>query len=108
MSRIVLRAARSAPFTSVSHLYVRQKNMSRRDITRTHDWFLADTRCQKWIIQCVACQQFGRKPETPQTIPKYRFDEMFPVIHLDDSGICQECRANATTGGITDKNENEK
>ena len=60
--------------------------------TRTLDWFLRDPRCRKWIQQCSACQQYGRKPETPETVPKFRFEEMFPIMDLDNEGLCQACR----------------
>ncbi len=63
-----------------------------RDETRTQDWFLRDPRCRKWIVQCAACGLFGRKPETSASVPKYRFEEMFPVLELDEVGVCQHCR----------------
>jgi hypothetical protein len=63
-----------------------------RTETRTLDWFLRDKRCQKWIVQCVACGAYGRKPETPISIPKYRFEEMFPIMQLDESGKCEQCQ----------------
>jgi hypothetical protein len=63
-----------------------------RDVTRTQDWFLRDPRCRRWIVQCAACRLFGRKPEAPAGMPKYRFEEMFPVMDLDERGICQHCR----------------
>jgi hypothetical protein len=68
--------------------------MSKRDITRTLEWFLRDKRCQKWIVQCSTCRAYGRKPETPLTIPKYRFEEMFPIMELDDDGRCEQCQQN--------------
>jgi hypothetical protein len=61
-----------------------------RTETRTLDWFLRDKRCQKWIVQCVACLAYGRKPETPG-IGKYRFEEMFPIMKLDQDGKCEQC-----------------
>jgi len=63
-----------------------------RDPTRTLDWFLTDKRCQKWIVQCVTCLTYGRKPETPISLPKYRFEEMFPIMELDDDGRCDQCQ----------------
>lgn len=66
--------------------------LTMRTETRTLAWFLADSRCRKWIVQCSACGQYGRKPETPNTIPKFRFEEMFPLMTLDDSLICEVCR----------------
>jgi hypothetical protein len=60
--------------------------------TRTLDWFLQDKRCQKWIVQCSTCRSYGRKPETPETIPKYRFEEMFPIMQLDTNGKCEQCQ----------------
>ena len=62
-----------------------------RTETRTLDWFLRDKRCQKWIVQCAACLAYGRKPETPASIPKYRFEEMFPIMVLDKEGLCEQC-----------------
>jgi hypothetical protein len=53
-----------------------------RTETRTQEWFLNDPRCRKWIVQCSACQQYGRKPEAPSSIPKFRFEEMFPLMPL--------------------------
>ena len=60
--------------------------------TRTFDWFLRDKRCQKWIVQCSACLAYGRKTETPVTIPKFRFEEMFPIMELDADGRCEQCQ----------------
>lgn len=68
-----------------------------RDETRTQDWFLRDPRCRKWIVQCAACGLFGRKLEAPVSLPKYRFEEMFPIMELDEVGVCQHCRV-ATSG----------
>lgn len=39
----------------------------------------------------MACLAYGRKPETPISIPKYRFEEMFPIMELDDDGRCEQC-----------------
>jgi hypothetical protein len=61
--------------------------------TRTQEWFLRDPRCRKWIIQCASCLEYGRKEETPSTIPKFRFEEMFPVMDLDVDGCCEQCHA---------------
>jgi hypothetical protein len=63
-----------------------------RDETRTQDWFLWDPRCGEWIVQCIACQQFGRKPEAPLCVLKFRFEEMFPLLEIDELGVCQHCR----------------
>jgi hypothetical protein len=62
-----------------------------RTETRTLVWHLRDKRCQKWIVQCVACRAYGRKPETPIHIGKARFEEMFPVMKLDEGGLCEQC-----------------
>ena len=62
-----------------------------RTETRTLEWFLADPRCRKWIVQCNACRMYGRKPETPASVPKYRFEEMFPFMPLDGHGRCPAC-----------------
>lgn len=51
-----------------------------RSVTRTLEWFLRDPRCRKWIVQCSGCRGYGRKRDTPGTIPKYRFEEMFPIM----------------------------
>ncbi len=64
-----------------------------RTETRTLDWFLADPRCRKWIVQCSACGQYGRKPESLNTVPKYRFEEVFEMMQLDDLLVCEACRA---------------
>ena len=64
-----------------------------RTETRTLDWFLADPRCRKWIVQCSACGQYGRNPESLNTGPKYRFEEMFAMMQLDDLLVCEACRA---------------
>lgn len=63
-----------------------------RSETRTQDWFLRDPRTRRWVVQCSVCRMLGRKPETPP-VPKVRFEEMFPVLELDEVGICQHCRA---------------
>ncbi len=63
-----------------------------RTETRTQDWFLRDPRCRKWIVHCSRCQAYGRKPDTPSTIPKYRFEEMFPIMQLDSQGRCEQCQ----------------
>ena len=60
--------------------------------TRTLDWFLRDKRCQKWIVQCSACLAYGRKPETPDDVPKFRIEEMFPIMELDADGRCEQCQ----------------
>ena len=62
-----------------------------RSETRTQDWFLRDPRTRKWIVQCAACSQYGRKPDTPDSIPKVNFEAMFPVMHLDNVGLCEIC-----------------
>jgi hypothetical protein len=64
-----------------------------RTETRTLDWFLADPRCRKRIVQCSACGQYGRKPESLNTVPKYRFEEVFAMMQLDDLLVCEACRA---------------
>ena len=61
-------------------------------VTRTLDWFLRDKRCQKWIVQCSSCLAYGRRPETPITIPKFRFEEMFPIMELNADGKCEQCQ----------------
>lgn len=70
-----------------------------RTETRTLEWFLADPHCRKWIVQCCACGHYGRKPETPGTVPKIRFEEMFPVMQLDDLQVCEVCRAAVSRQG---------
>ena len=55
------------------------------------NWFLKDPRCKKWIVQCAACQEYGRKPETPLSIPKYKFEENFPTMKLDENRFCEIC-----------------
>ena len=62
-----------------------------RSETKTQEWFLRDPRTKKWIRQCSACGQYGRDPETPENIPKVNFESMFPVMILDDEGVCQYC-----------------
>jgi hypothetical protein len=64
-----------------------------RTETRTLDWFLADPRCRKWIVQCSACSRYGRKPDSLNTGPKYRFEEVFAMMQLDDLLVCEACRA---------------
>ena len=66
-----------------------------KDNSRTFDWFLHDKRSQAWIVQCSVCLAYGRKPETPTTIPKFHFKEfkeMFPVMELDAAGRCVRCQ----------------
>ena len=63
-----------------------------RTETRTLDWFLRDKRCQKWIVHCSGCLAYGRKAGTPLTLPKFRFEEMFPVMQLDADGRCEACQ----------------
>ncbi len=63
-----------------------------RDETRTQAWFLRDPRCRKWILQCSACRLFGSNPAAPASVPKYRFEEVFPIMELDELGVCQHCR----------------
>jgi len=62
-----------------------------RTVIRTQDWFLTDPRTRKWITQCVACQQYGRKADAPTSIPKVNFEEMFPVQELNELGLCERC-----------------
>jgi hypothetical protein len=62
-----------------------------RTETHTKEWYLADPRTRKWIVQCVACHAYGRKPNTPSTIPKFNFEQNFPVMDLDERGMCSEC-----------------
>ena len=62
-----------------------------RSETRTHDWFLRDPRTRKWIVQCAGCHKYGRKPETPNTVPKVNFETMFPIMRIDDVGLCEVC-----------------
>jgi rRNA maturation endonuclease Nob1 len=65
-----------------------------RTETKTQEWFLRDPRTRKWIRQCLACGQYGRDPNSPQSIPKVNFEKMFPVMELDEVGMCQDCGAN--------------
>lgn len=62
-----------------------------RTETKTQEWFLKDPRTKKWIRQCAACGQYGRDPKTPENVPKANFENMFPVMNLDDRGLCQFC-----------------
>jgi hypothetical protein len=69
--------------------------MTMDDETGTYDWFLHDTRAQAWIVQCSVCLAYGRKAETPSTIPHLQFKEfteMFPIMELDEAGRCIQCR----------------
>jgi hypothetical protein len=52
-------------------------------------WFLADPRTRKWITQCSACGQYGRRSDAPTNIPKVRFEEMFPIQDIDTAGLCE-------------------
>jgi hypothetical protein len=66
-----------------------------KDETGTFDGFLRDKRSQAWIVQCSVCLAYGRKPETPATIPNFRFEafqEMFPIMELDQAGRCLQCQ----------------
>ena len=64
-----------------------------RSETRTVEWFLNDPRTRKWIVQCSACGSYGRKPNTPSSIPKVRFEEIFPLMIIDtERGSCEQCR----------------
>ena len=60
--------------------------------TKRQEWFLADPRTRKWIVQCAACGLYGRKPNTPDTIPKVDFEEVFPILDIDEQGLCPVCR----------------
>jgi hypothetical protein len=62
-----------------------------RSETKTQDWFLRDPRTKKWIRQCFVCGQYGRAPDTPLDLPKLNFENMFPIIELDERGLCQFC-----------------
>ena len=62
----------------------------RKDL-HNRDWYLNDTRTRKWIVQCLACQQYGRKVNTPKEIPKVNFEENFPIMVLNANGICETC-----------------
>jgi hypothetical protein len=64
-----------------------------RTVTRTVEWFLNDPRTRKWIVQCSGCGGYGRKPETPTSIPKFRFEEIFSPMVIDaEQGLCEQCR----------------
>lgn len=62
----------------------------RKDL-HSKDWFLNDPRTRKWIVQCCNCQSYGRHPDTPSDIPKAKFEKNFPVMHLDENGLCEIC-----------------
>jgi hypothetical protein len=62
-----------------------------RSETRTQEWFLNDPRTRKWIVQCAGCGLYGRRGDTPSTIPKVNFETMFPIMNLNDEGICENC-----------------
>jgi hypothetical protein len=62
-----------------------------RTETKTQEWFLQDPRTRKWIRQCLACGQYGRDPATPENIPKRNFEIMFPIIELNELGLCGYC-----------------
>ena len=62
-----------------------------RSEIKTREWFLRDPRCMKWIIQCSTCLQYGRKSDTPDTIPKRNFEVMFPIMVLDEKCRCEQC-----------------
>lgn len=63
-----------------------------RTETRSLAWFLRDPRCRKWIVQCAACGMYGRRSDSPTTIPRKHFEEMFPVMELDGYSQCIHCR----------------
>jgi hypothetical protein len=58
---------------------------------RSQDWYLSDPRLKKWIVRCVACEAYGRKPNYPRTIPKANFEANFPEMELDEHGMCPAC-----------------
>ena len=76
-----------------------------RSETRTQEWFLQDPRTRKWIVQCIACGQFGRRPDSPATIPKVNFEVMFPIMHLDEAGVCESCREGIESGSMPKNNQ---
>jgi hypothetical protein len=87
-----LRSVLESGFT-IDWVLVSEQANDMRSETRTLEWFLKDPRCRKWIVQCSACHLFGRKSDTPSSIPKFRFEEMFPIMELDENGRCSYCRA---------------
>ena len=64
----------------------------RRDLYN-REWFLNDPRLTKWIVQCIHCQQYGRRPETPSTVLNVKFEENVPLMSFDENGVCDVCRA---------------
>ena len=62
-----------------------------RSETKTQQWFLDDPRTRRWIVQCGACGLYGRRSDTPASVPKVNFEAMFPVMALDDQGLCANC-----------------
>lgn len=92
------------PNLSVQQTYVESHTAAAHDKldiemrteTKTQGWFLADPRTRKWITQCAACQQYGRKSDTPSNIPKVGFEQMFPVQDLDELGLCERCAGYAS------------
>lgn len=62
-----------------------------RSETKSQEWFLRDPLTKKWIRQCAACHTYGRDPITPEHIPKKNFENMFPIIHINELGICSVC-----------------
>jgi hypothetical protein len=57
---------------------------------KTQEWYLADPRTKKWIVQCATCKTYGRKSNTPE-VPKVNFEKNFPVLELDEDSLCPVC-----------------
>ena len=60
-----------------------------------HDavWYLREPRTRKWMVQCVACNRWGYRPDAP---PKFfgraPLEKHIGEMKLDERGICEQCR----------------
>jgi len=55
------------------------------------EWYLADPRTRRWMIQCHRCMRWGYQADAPATF----FGRSALVRHFEpikSDGVCEQCR----------------
>jgi hypothetical protein len=82
--------------------------MKRRGLPEGKKYLAQYPRLQRWVWECAACGVIGHKPSmpAPERPPRgasvaalrihnqfLHLREFFPVLRLDERGLCESCRS---------------
>jgi hypothetical protein len=57
------------------------------------EWYLADPRTRKWMVQCRTCLRYGYRHDAPaEFFDRALLNQHFEALELDDGGRCQHCQ----------------